>query len=196
MLSRCVQRILDDETDEGHVEEEELDTIEALAGVVRFGLNEPKPELGYVFAAWNEYYDERQVWFHATAGLSDTGSGLVNSARLEVRPESAGEVWRWTGVAQPALLALVRAWQPDYAVVWDFPLWQAQGVPAAHPFAGYVTYLSAPRARRLPTTLSTPAAPTGDGGAVLSLLPPGTAGWPDRQRAVSLGRELADAGVL
>lgn len=180
------------EEEDGH-REEELDTPAALAEILSIGAGEAKPGLGFGFSAWNGRRGEDEASFLGQAGQSEQAAGLVNNVRVETRPGSPEAIRRWTAAAPAALLALVRAGEPDYAMVWTHPVRQPQQVRAGHPFAGYVTYLSAPRARLLPDLPQ--ASPTEDGGVLLSLLNPADE-WPAPEAAVEFGRRLAGAGVL
>jgi hypothetical protein len=179
--------------DEGGYREEELDTEAALAGIVEIGARAARPGLSFGFSAWNGRHGEQDTFFHGQAGLAEATAGLVNAVRVETRPDSPEALRRWTTAAPAVLMALVRAWAPDYAMVWTDAVRRPQNVRPAHPFAGYVTYLSAPRARLVPELPE--AAATEDGGLLLSVLTPAEA-WPEPDAAVRLGLRLSEAGVL
>ncbi len=152
-------------------------------------------DLGFSFGTVNGRDGGQEVFFHATAGLSAPVPGLLNTVRLEVRPEAPAEVRRWSGIAEAALTVLVSAWEPDHGQVWSFPVRQAQRPAPRQPWAGPVTYLSAGRARLVPDDIAAAGRPTPDGGLLLSVIPPG--GRPPSDEAVTaLGVRLREAGAF
>ncbi|MBQ1049724.1 hypothetical protein KBX50_14780 [Micromonospora sp. C51] len=169
-----------------------LDDRQFLRQMIMEGANVDKPELGYGFGAWNGQGGELEVNFRAVAGQS--ASGLVNSARLEIRRQSQAEVSRWTAVVESLLLSLVRAFDPDYGMVWTHPMRQAQKVSPANPFAGYLTYLSRRRVRTLPASLKVKAR-LEEAGFLFSLVVPGR-DWPGLEGVTRLGAEMKQAGLL
>lgn len=171
-----------------------LDNRQLLRQVIMEGANVDKPELGYGFGAWNGQGGELEVTFRAVAGQSQSASGLVNSARLEIRPQSQAEVSRWTTVVESLLLSLVRAFDPDYGMVWTHPMRQAQKAAPANPFAGYLTYLSRGRVRTLPASLKEKAR-LEEAGFLFSLVVPGE-DWPGLEGVTRLGAEMKQAGLL
>ncbi|MET8360674.1 Imm52 family immunity protein [Micromonospora sp. NPDC005171] len=189
LLSRWV--ILE-EHDEGYLELN-LDRQTLLKQVVIEGANENKPDLGFGFGAWNGQSGELEVSFRAQAGQSQSASGLVNSARIEVRPQSEDEVHRWTAAARSVLMSLVEAFDPDFGMVWTHPVRQAQQVAPAHPFAGFITYLSGMRGSSVPAELRPEVQE--QGGVLLSLVVPGE-GWPGVEEVARLGSALKQAGSL
>jgi hypothetical protein len=189
LLSRWV---IVEEEDEGYLEVD-LDRQILLQQVVTEGANEDKPELGFGFGAWNGKSGELEVSFRAQAGQSQSASGLVNSARLEVRPQSEDQVHRWTAAAQWVLTSLVQAFDPDFGMVWTHPVRQAQQVAPAHPFAGFITYLPEVRASSVPAELRPEVQE--QGGVLLSLVVPDE-DWPDVEDVARLGSALKEAGSL
>lgn len=165
-----------------------------LLPIVRAGAGDAGAGLGFNFGTVNDQDGERALFFHASAGLSAPIEGLLNTARLEIRPTSAAGLRRWAELAEPVLAVLVEAWAPDHGQISTFPLRQAQWPAPRQPWAGPVTYLCAARSQLVPADLAASGRPTADGGLLLSLVRDGE--LPPDEAVVSLGTRLREAGAF
>jgi hypothetical protein len=150
-------------------------------------------DAGFTFGTMNGQ-DEHALFFHASAGMSAPIEGLLNVARLEIRPTSAAGLRRWAELAEPVLAVLVEAWAPDHGHISTFPLRQAQWPAPRQPWAGTVTYLCAHRSQLVPADLAASGRPTADGGLLLSLVRDGE--LPPDETVVALGTRLREAGAF
>jgi hypothetical protein len=164
------------------------------AGVVQ-GDGKASPELGFSFAASNGQTGDLAAVFNAHAGLTQTRTSQVNTARVRVELKSEAHLERWLSLAEGVLTALVTAWEPDAGAAWTMPVFRAQGVPPSHPIAGYVTYLSPGRCTRLPGDIDGEWRSTPDGGLISSLVH--EAGHlPTVADVAALGQQLRLVGAL
>jgi hypothetical protein len=166
------------ENEQGGLDLDPLDDPAVALAVIEGGRAKP-PQTGFSVRGWNARRGAGEVSFKASAG--SRSKVTPNVAYLEFTPGTGEEARRWAGLAQPALLALVSAWEPDHGNVWTRDLMDAQQPAAREPFAGYVTYLSAGRCRG-PAGELPGAARTPDGGLVIAT--------PSTEDAVALGATL------
>jgi hypothetical protein len=165
-----------------------------LLPIVRAGAGDAGAGLGFNFGTVNDQDDEHALFFHASAGMSAPIEGLLNVARLEIRPTSPAGLRRWAELAEPVLAVLVEAWAPDHGHVYTFPQHQAQWPAPRQPLAGSVTYLCAHRSQLVPADLAASGRPTPDGGLLLSLVRDGE--LPPDETVVALGTRLREAGAF
>jgi hypothetical protein len=143
------------------------------AGVlIADGVNEPRPEWGYLIDAWCGAIGRCSVGLHVHAG-SGTPAGLrrfTNTAHLTPFVKDASEVALQSFESLSAMLRIVAAaWEPDYASVYCGDYWKhVETSLGSWPqvSSGWMTYLSAEYARRIvaPAAASVELAP---GGMVL-----------------------------
>ncbi|EWM18777.1 extensin [Kutzneria sp. 744] len=130
------------ENDQGGVDLHPLDDPEFALSVIRASEAKP-PQTGYSARGWNGRRGAGEVSFKVTAG--SRSKVTMNLAYLEFAPQTREEAEHWADIAEPALWALVSAWQPDHGSVWTKAVVDAQQPAVRDPFAGYVTYLCAGR---------------------------------------------------
>lgn len=152
-------------------------------------------ELGFGFAAYNGHDAAYPVFVRHTVGLTAPVVGLVNTVWVEAYPDTAQEVRRWAGLAEPALAALVAAWEPDSGQAWTPAVKQAQHPAPRRPWAGIATYLSAGRRQAVPADLAATGRPTPDGGLLLPLAGP-DGGLPHPELILDLGARLLESGAF
>ncbi|GII26490.1 Imm52 family immunity protein [Planosporangium mesophilum] len=190
LLGRWVKFEFDDE-----LIETELTTSEQLTEIVADGRHD-NPELGFGFSASNGRQGEAgDTFFKATAGSVTSNKNLSNVAYLEVNPLPAEDEPHWLAIAEPMLLALVAAWEPDYGVVTRDAVARAQETAPRQPNAGYLTYLSAGRRAAVPAGLPGAVRELPDGGVLLSAIRPGGE-LPGPEEVAAIGAALREAGAF
>lgn len=171
------------ENDEGGLDRDPLDDPAVALSVIEGGRSDP-PDPGFSVRGVNGRFGAGEVEISAYAGSASRMT--TNLAYLAFTPGTEDEARHWADIAEPALLALVSAWEPDHGNVWTKAVRRAQGPAIRDPFAGYVTYLCEGRCRDLPDLPG--ASRTPGGGLVVSRS--------SIEEIVALGARLRDAGAF
>jgi hypothetical protein len=114
----------------------------------------PMPELGYQIYAWNGRDDACRSTLEIIAGSYTNSRPFPNVVVFALRKPTAENAALVTpSVLKSSLLGIVGAWQPEWVVLEDQDYWdhienkQTGNLPKIR--SGWMTYLSAPYARRI-----------------------------------------------
>jgi hypothetical protein len=121
--------------------------VEALlAGVNRRDIGgEPIPRLGYRWSAWNGR-SAASMSMSVTCGAVAAERGVLNAFVLKFPDRDGGEAATSVYDGAEALLSeVVRAWEPEWALVTSHPIRTMLGAPANEPGVGWLTYLAPSR---------------------------------------------------
>jgi hypothetical protein len=140
-----------------------------LAGVNRrdFG-GDVINELGFSVSLWNG--DSRApVGFSVTCGAAPSTPGVMNSFVLNLpSPEAGGAQFYEPSTARALVMAVVAAWEPDWATFASHRLREAVDPAPRQPVTGWITYLSARGRRPVPSRLGAVVEQLDDGALVVS----------------------------
>ncbi len=111
------------------------------------------PELGFSIAAWNGQDEPLDIGLSLHVGDYTDRPAEPNSLQADLsRPQPGNLDLLNAEILSRALLAMADAWEPRWGVLedWYYRGWltDAQGFPF-HPWAGWLTYLSAPLAEKV-----------------------------------------------
>jgi hypothetical protein len=142
----------------------------------------PWPELGYQVGAWNGIDGPKGVTFSARPGHYSDCRNFPNSVELEFRPwQRDNEDLVNARVLKSVFAAVIAAWEPACGSLgtWEY-LGRAFPAPQVWPdfTSGWMTYLSAPYARRITPPAAASVAPIGTGILMLATNDPFTADNP------------------
>lgn len=133
----------------------------------------PWPELGYSVGAWNGT-EQRFVAFHLRPGHYDIDSIFFPNSLEILLPKRTPETTDIINspVLRKVLLGVIDGWEPSWASVssasYDHRLHERESGPSFPLFrSGWMTYLSAPYARRITPPASAIVEDTEDGGMLL-----------------------------
>ncbi len=129
------------------------------------------PELGYHVMMWSTLGSPLSVILTVWPGQYDDMRAMPNHVDLEFQPlESANEGLLTCRVLRSVLLSAVSAWEPDWGGVSNWEYWGVR-FPPPQPLpnflSGWMTYLSAPYARRIIPPPSAIAEPVAGGGILM-----------------------------
>lgn len=132
----------------------------------------PVPELGNRLHAWNGIDTDRGCLLEVTAGAVASGGPFANDVDLKFRKATAINADLVTpDVLKSSLLCMVDAWEPDWAVLWDWDYWKRIQNPNTGQLpkirSGWMTYLSAAYARRISPPIEAKRESVKDGGLLL-----------------------------
>ena len=133
----------------------------------------PVPELGNRLHAWNGIENDRRCLLEVTAGAVASGGPFANDVDLKLRKATATNADLVTpNVLKSCLLWMVDAWEPEWAVLWDWDYWKHIQDPNTGHLpkirSGWMTYLSAPYARRIVPPIEAGHESVKGGGLLLS----------------------------
>lgn len=97
-------------------------------------------DLGFRVGVWNGASEERSASLSITCGLFAQNANLRNSVVLDF-PEVLGDLGRKEGALQ-ALVAVVRAWEPDWAGVVSRASRSTRPFTPGSPFVDWMIYLN------------------------------------------------------
>lgn len=114
---------------------------------------EPMLDLGYRVYAWNGLDDDRATSFTVKAGAYTTSTAFPNRVSLGMpSPQIGNEDLQSAALLKQVLLTVIAAWAPVWGGVqlWScMKRWIDAAGQLQHPWAGWMTYLSAPLAPRV-----------------------------------------------
>jgi immunity protein 52 of polymorphic toxin system len=129
--------------------------------------------LGYALSAWNAIGGPAGVWFRMNVGAYSATLRFPNQVHFMFRrAEDANQDLLSPTIMKAVLLTLIDAWEPDWAILTEEnyarALFERGPLPLPLFRAGWMTYLSAPYARKFrgpPEAILEPVA----GGGILIL---------------------------
>lgn len=147
-----------------------LGAADALVSIVENGAHvwnesgDVIPEMGFLFSA-----AAGPVLFSACAGLYTDNPNLMNRVHVEFPPQQPSP---GRHIAEPVLLALVAAWEPDHGeACWGWPP-RAQPNGPREPGAGFLTYLSPGRCWAVSEKIPGAVRQLPDGGVLVTATGP------------------------